>query len=435
MQYLFGARMFGVALALLLSATVLACTPDAPTGARPIASGDVLQVAADGVTLWYNQPSAVHYVGQHDRTYFAWVTSAGAVQVRHYDHRAESFSPAVTVHEWGGTDDHSAPSIDVIRTGPHAGQLLLAFAFHSTPLLATRTLAPESIDQWAPIDTLHDFASYPRIVTMQSGTAVLLFRSFTNLENTAYLSYATSHDGGRSWSPAIEGIRVAAGELVYGGPATAAVGRVGVSWSVFNTPSNLFRPDLYYAELDPMTGRWFAADGAEIGAVVPATISPAVVSPDGRPVRAWDTQRSADGIPHLAFVSFEGQTFRCCGGPGGTAYWSRFDPAASRWITGRVGPVSSMLYAGGAVLDASDPRTVYLADPIGGTGSQIVEVRTPDNGATWSRVRALSNPGDLAAQPQAVRNGSAELPVTWLHVHEYNDYTDFRTSLVAVRLR
>lgn len=146
------------------------------------------------------------HVGNHDRSYWGWVTIWGAVQLRCYDHGQKCFGPIETVYHYPGRlrwpyDDHHPPGIYVHNDG-HVWVWIQSHKSQD-PFLLLRSRNPEDISSWRePIDmnTQQDAPPggvYPRAYCASNNDVLLFHRCGGSNDGEWYLR--RSSDGGQNW--------------------------------------------------------------------------------------------------------------------------------------------------------------------------------------------------------------------------------------------
>jgi hypothetical protein len=107
----------------------------------------------NGAWCWFSDPRAVYYEGAQKRTYAGWVDNYGDIHIGYYDHTTLQIHSQVIAQKVEA-NDHVNPSILFDENG----YLLVFFNSHmqgAKPLYMTRSLKPESIDEWAEIKEMH----------------------------------------------------------------------------------------------------------------------------------------------------------------------------------------------------------------------------------------------------------------------------------------
>ena len=127
-------------------------------------SDETDDIADNAIHEWYMAP-AEHYQGRHRRTYIAYYSSDSEVKVLYYDHDLRFLSDPVTIAQnWGSGDDHSSPTLHVIKHGRDAGRILIAYAEHNGRLKTRRSTSAEDISLWdSPVSVESDNATYAKL--------------------------------------------------------------------------------------------------------------------------------------------------------------------------------------------------------------------------------------------------------------------------------
>jgi hypothetical protein len=389
-------------------------------------SCEVKTVSETGVTLWYNQPSAVFYQGEHERTYFAWVTSSGEVQLRFYDHDLAEFSERVTLHSWEKSDDHAAPSLHIITEGANKGRLVVAYSFHSSPLIVRYSRSPEDITHWSEETTIYEsYASYPRLVTLPDRTLAVFFRShpLEKASSSGWLAFMTSADDGANWGNYKKAIDFGNNAIVYAGPVAVQNGRLAVAWTVFDIERKRLKSELFVAYSDDSGQSWLNYDGTPFSPFINQTIEPIVLGEGLEQRRVWDTFLHPDGSLSVAHISYlEEYNFNTNRMAGYVTTWRQ-----GEWVTQGVGGIAEVYYPSGLVFDPSDVNMVYVGSVQEGTS--VIELRRAGK-VQWELTDSDAYKG--YTRPQVVKNFSPELKLTWLGVREYSNYKEFDTALLVL---
>ena len=108
-----------VVIAIVLAAAALGAVapPSAGAAAAPT------QTLGSGAWIWFSDPRAVYYAGQHRRSYTTWVNADGNAILGSFDHDTQVVS-TVVLRYGVGRDDHANPTL-LMLPGRPAGRLLL----------------------------------------------------------------------------------------------------------------------------------------------------------------------------------------------------------------------------------------------------------------------------------------------------------------------
>src|SRR2546423_1257958 len=100
-------------LLLILLCAIFVLGTELPATAVTERNGELV---ADGAWCWFQDPRAVHYVGEHDRTYIGYVTAAGDIDVISQDNGTAALTHTV-LHVALDADDHAAPCLEALPDG------------------------------------------------------------------------------------------------------------------------------------------------------------------------------------------------------------------------------------------------------------------------------------------------------------------------------
>ena len=195
------------------------------------------KLTENGVTLWMNQPNSFHYKGKHDRTYYAYTNTKGQVVIRFFDHITELLSPENIIHSFNSPDDHSSPSIIVLKNGSKKGHIAITFSHHSSPLFFSISEKPENIFFFTtPKIILNSRITYPSIIQNTAGQLRIFFRGHPKAIPSSKGLYQNiySKDFGRNWSNPITIISFNTNEYVYACKPYVDGDEIGLSWSILS---------------------------------------------------------------------------------------------------------------------------------------------------------------------------------------------------------
>src|SRR3954447_6599891 len=132
-------RLRAVLAAVALAAAAAAAAPATAPGAQ--AGAPVTQTLGSGAWIWFSDPRAVYFQGQHKRTYAAWVNVQGNAILGSYDHDTNVISEVVL--KYGiGRDDHANPTLQLLPDG----RLIAFYSSHGGKRIYYRkTQFPEDI--------------------------------------------------------------------------------------------------------------------------------------------------------------------------------------------------------------------------------------------------------------------------------------------------
>lgn len=408
-----------------------------PLNLEGATTGSVREVSPVGITLWYNEPSAEYYRGARERTYYAWATRTGEMQVAAYDHTEAAFTDRVSLWQWAQPDDHAAPSLHVMRAGAKAGLPVLAYCHHNSPLYVRAAQELEEVARWQEPRQVYDgSASYPRLVETADGRLHLFFRGPPAGDNSGRMALflTSSADAAASWSEPRVVVDAPPGGVVYAGPVRAWGNQLLVAWSVYDA-ANKRHQDVYFVRSVDAGGTWLDGSGRNLGTSAGALdAAPVYVSPPGTQARVWDVSAGLEGEGHILFAEYVSE-FQGATNQGATFAVRAAQQGDGSWESHRIGPMALAYYPGGAVFGFGRPDVVFLSEPSASGRAEICELRGYEQGRLWIRSRVVTqNSAYDQIRPQAVGYASAAMPLTWLECREYKFYTDFDTSLRTLLL-
>jgi 5-hydroxyisourate hydrolase-like protein (transthyretin family) len=394
------------ALAALLAAPALSVLPAAhaagvnPTSAATLAAAAgaparVSELVGDGAWCWFQDPRAVHYSGQHDRTYVGYVTSKGDIDVLALDDPTGTVYQTV-LHPRLLADDHSAPGIEVLPDG----HIAVFYAGHVGNTMYYRVSTnPEDVtsfgpEQTVPVNVPGPYGyTYANPIYLSSEHRTYLF--FRGADARPVMTY--SDDNLKTWAPAhtlVLPIGAVVGQRPYAKYATNGTDTIYFTFDDGH-PRDLPNNNVYYMAY--RGGEFLKADGTPIASLASVTGSdgstPTPINneqvdlvyngsgPDGK---AWvqDIAAGPDGRPVILFASFPNDSnhryhYAAWNGTG----WQERD------FTGGGGSIATIggetEYSGGLVLDHNDPSIVYTSRQHG-SAWEIQRWDTPDLGNTFA---------------------------------------------------
>ena len=399
----------------------------------------------DGAWCWFSDPRAVHFQGERNQTYAAWVTSDGSIVIGAYDHETGRINSKI-LHERLEIDDHDVPSI-LVRDDR---RLMVFYSRHSEDDFYLRVSdLPEDISSWSEARLLkgNQNGQYPASLRRlycysnpfqlsdEDGRIYLFWRGIGNKP-----CVSISRNGGDSWGP---------GRIVISPKDTYENQRPYVKYA-----SN-YRDRIHLAftnghpRNEPTNGIYYAcyradafwrADGSRIKSLdlIPFDPFEADVVYNARVtnVRAWvwDVAEDESGYPVIVYTRLPEETDH-------RYHYARWD--GNRWIDNEIVEAGKWFpqtpegeeerevhYSGGVVLDHRDPSIVFLARPVGGV-FEIERWSTEDLGVTWKSEAVTQGSATDNVRPFVVLNSSPdELPnLLWMNNSRYLHYTDYQTSI------
>ncbi len=395
----------------------------------------------NGAWCWFSDPRAVYYEGVHKRTYAGWVDNYGDIHIGYYDHETLQIHSKV-IADKVEANDHVNPSILFDENG----FLLVFFNNHMQgikPLYMIRSLAPESIDQWAEIKELH--LNDESLSHMGSMTHTYTNPIKLSAENGRIYNFWRGVDGKPSWSHSDDnGHTWAKGEIffmperIYGFRRPYAkvysdgIDKIHITLTDGH-PRNEENNSIYYMYYQ--NGGFYKADGTKIKSADNLPILPqeADLVYDAAKGKAkawnWDIAQDEKGNPVIAYVRFpDDKNHIYCYANWDGRKWVNYDLVNSgNWFPetpeGKTEPEPN--YSGGMNIDKENPNVLYLSvkrDSV----FEIEKWTTRNNGRNWKVEPITQGSAKDNVRPFAVRGAQEGNPiqVLWMQNTKYIHFTD-----------
>lgn len=413
--------------------------------AQPEPSG--WPITADGAWCWFGDPRAVHFEGEHNRTYIGWINTRGEIAIGQYDHTTDTLTKTVLMADFP-VDDHNNPTI-CIRPGNRVAVFWTAHASADHQrIYYRRSAAPEDISEWEPLKWFDKNTpggssfTYENLVQLSTEPSRLYMFWRGGNFNPNY----TSTTGGDIWADPKTLVYVA-GQRPYLKVHSNNVDRIDFAFTdghPRDVHTSIFH--MYY-----QTGNLYHTDGSLIGPMgaevdgqpaMPPSAATTVYDSTNRP-KAWvhDVALGADGHPVIVFATFPGDPEWT----GHRYHYARW--TGNRWDVQRLcdaggtiyelpsdgSPPSEPDYSGGITLDHSNPSEVLLSRQPSGGMHKIERWVTPDKGATWNVqpiAQDLTEKNVRPFKPHGL-TGHGPMSILWM-AGRYTTFTDFGTRIMAV---
>lgn len=381
----------------------------------------------DGAWCWFQDPRAVRYTGDRDRTYTGWVTVGGDIDVGSYDHDTGEVV-RTTVHADFERDDHDAPTVCFDTDG----RALVFYTGHGGPEIRyRRSTDPEDVSAFGPHRAIAPSTAHTYPDPREVGDALYLFYRNAN----GSVAYTTSDDDGRSWSAERELVTTGGrGWCVYRKISDVRDGTVDMGLTFAEGGTSDPHRSVRHVRFDGERLR--GADGTPLGdggeGVALGETPPVYDSAEtGHDAWVWDCA-THDGTTELVYAELRSEDDH-------RYRYARLDERASGdgWTdvaladagTHIVSETDETYYSGGVVLDHERPGVCYYSTGSHG-GSELVRAETADGGRTWQRTVVAD--GDVQnVRPVVPRNRREDLPVLWMR-GSYTHYADaYGTSIVG----
>lgn len=417
------------ALLILLCALLLIAT-QTPAGAAVERNGELV---ADGAWCWFQDPRAVHYIGEHDRTYIGYVTSTGDIDVISQDNGTAALTHSV-LHVGLAADDHAAPGLEVLPDGHiavfytgHPGQ-------HMYYRVSTR---PEDVSSFGAEHTIPGSNTGPRgftyanpIYLTAEHRTYLFFRGGDFKPNVTW-----SDDNLKTWAPIRTLIEPDKPQTSIARPyvqyTSNGVDTITIAFTDGHprdiSTNSVYALTLKHGILRTITGTAEATIGTATATTPAIPVHTANLTPlydgSGPDGEAWvhDVALDSAGNPIVVFASFPSPTdhrYHYSHWTGTAWTDTEFTPAGGSIDTSGKEPD----YSGGIVLDQADPSIVYTSREINGQW-EIERWTTPDGGQTFNSPAPITqNSPNKNVRPVVPWGPPGEIEVLWMS-GQYDHYS------------
>jgi hypothetical protein len=386
----------------------------------------------DAKWVWYTNPRAMRYDGDHDRTYVGYLggSTGTDIMIAEYDHNSGDITKK-TLTERFSTDDHTNPAVYVRNDG----YLVVFWSKHDgDTMYYSVSESPENISEFGDVQTLDQTrVCYPNPVQIGSDEDAPLYLFFRERAGTGdgHMYYRRSGDGGHSWSEqrrmvtapqghySVYFVFAEDGEGIHFFFTDAEGGSTTPKWNVMYC---------YYTE-----ETFYGTDGAVIGdeSNLPLLTSDLEIVYDSGADNhhyawIWDAAVDDDGHPAVVYATFpsslaheyryarwNGESWDDYFLVNGGAY-ANCDPA------GRY-------FSGGLAIDDRDPNVVYASINREG-GCYLRRLETDNGGRTFAADAVTRDSDNHNVRPVVPKNRSEEVPVLWLS-GSYNHLNGCQTVL------
>lgn len=390
-----------------------------------------------GGWCWIQDPRAIHYQGDYNRTYFGWCdnNASGRIMAGLLDHETGEVAQ-VMVSPHHQHDDHSAPALLMVE-----GRLWVFWSGHNSGGLRLRKCRdPESIASWEKERgiTTERAVTYPTPIMVNGGRhhrrIYVFFRDSLHPSGKGrpirmtWCDYPYKESG---WAPAVVLIHPNA----HGEALSETYVKIEASGESIHVACSSDNHNEWPSYRDIY---WFCSeDGGETwkthSSILELPISLNSMEPVFKSGESnswiWDLALDGRGFPRIAFAHNLSQ-------PGNHEYRSvGWD--GSGWIdakicdSGRGGLCDGQpFYSGGISLDHDDPETCFCSVAPKPDGClEIGEYRYLTAERRWDPVRYLtSESGADNLRPVVPRGSRPPCRVIWMK-GEYRAYTDYPTDL------
>jgi hypothetical protein len=376
------------------------------------ASNEYTQYHTPAATYYTNnRPNGIRYVGVHDRTYFVYGDFSRDPVIRFYDHRTRELSDACIVGRTQIPDDaHGNPSLFV----DEEGYLYVFYGCHHNPIQMRRSKYPEDISTWRLEVQIPALATYPQPHAINPSELIVTYRQRSPTSNrTAFLSYRTSLDGGKTWSERKDIVN----EMYTYPYALTEVGNeqsgksFHIALSLFDFRTELYT-NLLYIYSDDTLQTFKKRDGTDIG-IPPYTMDKLdlVFADSSSSSHVNDLILDDENKPFILFNTGP-WTVSTTSGEG---QWKLAKHNGHEWVTYPIAPCDNLFDRGCLLITADDRLKAYLPmSDDGRDGGEIAEFVSYDEGETWIQEQMVTHDSEYSHNYVVrVANHHPDLQVFW----------------------
>jgi hypothetical protein len=395
-----------------------------------------IQSAPEGGGVWFGGPRALRN-GSSTIVGYDIGTSGGDVKAAIIDNTSHAVLSTATLYDSFQVDDHDPPSF-VVRPD---GIIMAAFAYHvgeiyvgigpSAGVLPAQANVTNITSQVGSLSGSAGY-TYASILYLESESRYYIFFRYHDPSSVPYVGYTYSDDDGATWAA-----RTLVQQITYHRVVKNGTDRLDLVLSdhpLYGQGDNAaVHTSIYHSYYE--SGSWHGTNGGSLGSL-PIGNTAATLVYDGATSRAWlwDIAIDGTGTPVIVYVTYD-ETF-----PSGAWHYEYARWTGSAWSTHIVADAGTAIaptatpehgnnYAGGIVLDQSNPSVVwYSTDAIGGQ-FQIYRAVTSDSGATWTST-AITSDSAKNVRPSTVFGADPHLQVIWWS-GTYTDYFNYSQGMVG----
>lgn len=368
-------------------------------------------VAQSAIFEWIQKPAAIHFVKRFDRTYIAWVTSDGKIQIRYFDNANNGFSPIYTVDDLyphfkiEAKDDHNAPSLLILPDG----RILVFYVVHdvNNAFFMKESQHAEDISSWTDRKNMQDPSTqepynYPQAKILDNGEIAVFYRVGNYYDSREY--FKVSKDNGISWSKATKLIDF--GEKGIYAFVTSRGNQIHIAWSKAQTGS-VPKSNVYYLYSPDAGITWLSRNNKRQVLPIDEKAADIVFNSTDKPAFVWDIVVDSFYNPYIVY-SYQND-------PHHEYDFSRWN--GKEWVTNKITNSkelydSNNFFSGGIVIDPQNVYNVYLSKQR--VHLELEKWVSKDLGKSWDMDKKITeNSEEDNFRPQVVENYSPNLSLVW----------------------
>jgi len=396
---------------------------------------------------WFSEPRALHYSGAHDRTYFGYVTNAGAIMVGQYDHGANTLKTFTL-----GTfepDDHNCPAIQVLNDG----RLIIFYSRHSADNVLRYRISssPEDIGTLGVERTLttNGATTYAQIVYNDPVIVIFHRVQVGNSATQQRWSCQISKDNGATWGTEIPVFDYGSSEQLYIKTSwrSSVAGNNAADIILSGHPDMGSRHDVRYCYLrigsasDITIRKPGAITLLDLNAPtgpISADKTAVVYDPstnNGVKAWIWDVYATSASYIYCVYATFPSDTDH-------RYNYARYNPTTQQFdikseicaAGGYIGDGSQLHYSGGvSIAKRAGVQDVIHTSQYSTESNkfEIVDFSSSDGGHAWTAVPRTNNSSVDNIRPVTVVNGRLDFSMYWAAGTYINYVTPTMDALVG----
>lgn len=389
-------------------------------------------LTTDGTWCWFQDPRALYYKGEKEKTYSGWITSDGKIQVASYNHKTGEVIQT-TIKEGFQVDDHNNPTFLVRQDG----RIMVSYSGHfNGPMRVIVSKNPEDITSFGPEATFGTEVTYAN--PYQIGDSIYMFYRDGS---SWHPSISISNDGGLSWrTPQTLIKRNASQKRPYVKYTQDSQGGMHITFTTGH-PRQEASNYIYYVYFKD--NKFYKADGTFIknytgtstALDIDAGEPEVVYNASNGKGWTWDIGLDENDNPVILYTAFPDDYNH-------NYYYAKWD--GSQWNNHFIVNSGTWFpqtpsgqneaepnYSGGMSLNPENIATVYLSKQVNGV-FEIYKYETPDSGETWETEAITQHtPSDiLNVRPVVPRNHKpGTFDVMWMR-GKYITYQNYLTAIM-----
>jgi len=350
------------------------------------------------------------------KTFFGGVDMDGTIWVAHYNHDNSTLL-RWDLHKELQYDSHCSPAI-LVRND---GRLVVFYTKHNLEQAVRYRISTNAgdITSWSAEGSVSIGGAVSYACAVQLSAEANKIYLFSRGPSTNTWSFATSLDGGISWSSPQALLTIVDTNNQYIVIASNGVDKIYFGHSGhFALEPNCSQYAFYY-----YNGNYYKTDGTLIETPLPLSRADMTLVYDaeggGNYTGRIESAAFVDNIPYLAFMVVDGSSIW-------HYIYAKWNGAA--WVNHEI--ENSGFGEGSINLDPVNPNTVYFPKAVDGK-LEIKKAVTSDGGETWSITNITSGSAEHNHLPMVPLNRHEDLPVIWTVGSLRDEYASFDSYIIS----